>query len=119
MVFIHIVQTNSKSNICLYGVIHERKSWEHKWNDIIFNDERKFCLWVNDRRRRVREYGTPLVMVWGTICHGVKVESQSSYHFAFVYSLRKRLTLTSLQVNELREGNWPKCLLTNPVTFHF
>lgn len=63
-----------------------RQHWLHEWNNIIFSDESRFCLWHSDGRTRVRRprgqrYDlqfvqrrhtglTPGVMVWGGIYWG-------------------------------------------------
>lgn len=63
-----------------------RRNWTEEWDQIIFSDESRFCLWRNDGRIRVRRFRgerrnlrlafrrligvTPGIMVWGAICIG-------------------------------------------------
>lgn len=63
-----------------------RQHWEHEWENIVFSDESRFCLWNSDGRLRIRRprgqrqnlqfvqrrhtAQTPSVMVWGAIRYG-------------------------------------------------
>lgn len=64
----------------------DRQHWDQEWEEIVFSDESRFCLWHSDGRLRVRRPRgqrqnlqfvqrrhtalTPGVMVWGAIHHG-------------------------------------------------
>ena len=64
----------------------ERVNWRQEWQQIVFTDESRFCLWANDGRRRVRRFRgerrnmdfalprhtalTQGVMIWGAITYG-------------------------------------------------